>query len=94
MIFKELRPVICDTLEIIIGQMWMDDVDLSVFTHDYDYYEVIGVRSDIDYTLTFSGCEAKTKVVVSLKETLSEEVPFGNPYHKRRENKDTITCKE
>lgn len=66
MIFKELRPLICSPLKLIIGRLRIVNVSLSDFTNKYDNYEVIGVRSEIDFKEKYA--YNNSRVVVSLAE--------------------------
>lgn len=92
MIFKELRPLICSPLKLVIGKMRIVDVSLDTFTTEYDNYEVIGIRSEIDFRDKYS--VNNSRIVVSLSE---KDVVLDNDYgyNNIREHRDiSINAKE
>lgn len=81
MIFKEIRYLIYSSLQLIIDDTHLYDVD----THDpaidiYDYYEVIGIRSEY--------YDHEEYVVISLKETANKH--FENYLENSTYNDDFI----
>lgn len=84
MTFKSIRHLIYSPLELIIGDMHVENVDTHASELDiYDDYEVIGIRAGVDiYTNKhFEYDNYEPKVVISLKESLTTIEGLGNPYH-------------
>ena len=95
--FKLIRYLIFSPLELIIGDMHVENVD----THDpdidiYNNYEVIGIRAGVDiYSRKhFDSEDYEEKVIISLKEPLSTNETLGNPYHEPKTKRTSLECKE
>lgn len=88
MIFKEIRYLIHDRLDIIIGKDEYRYVDINdPDTDKFDYLEVIGIRAGIEY---YDNIEEE-KVVISLKETANKH--FEN-YLENYNYNDTFICEQ
>lgn len=88
MIFREIRYLIYDRLDIIVGK----DEYRYVDTHDsdtdkFDYLEVIGIRAGIEY---YDNIEEE-KVIVSLKDTANKH--FEN-YLENCNYNDNFICEQ
>lgn len=89
MIFKEIRYLIYDRLDIIIGKDEYRYVDINDSDTDkFDYLEVIGIRAGIEY---YDNIEEE-KVVISLRET--DTVHYGNFDLYLTDNSDEIVSAE
>lgn len=85
MIFKEIRYLICDRLDIIVGPECYSNVEVNDSETDkFDYYEVIGIRA-------WSFAEDEGAVVISLKETANKH--FEN-YLETCNYKDNFICEQ
>ena len=74
MIFKSIRNLIFSRLELVIGDVTIENVDVNDPAIDiYDYYEVIGIRAGVDiYTKEhFDYDDYEEKLIISLKSTIT-----------------------
>lgn len=99
MVFKEIRNLIFSPVELIIDGEHAGNVVLNDFTELYDDYEVIGIRADYDeYVIKHQDYDyIESRVVISLKETLTTTRELGNPYHNKDKYKtyDNVNiCKD
>ena len=97
--FKEIRNLIFSPVELIIDDKHIENIVISDFTNIYDDYEVIGIRADYDeYIRKHQDCDyIESRIVISLKETLTTTRELGNPYHNKDKYKvyDNVSiCKD
>lgn len=95
--FKLIRYLIFSPLELIIDDKHIENVN----THDpeidiYDNYEVIGIRAGVDIynKKHFEYEDYEEKVIISLKEPLSNTETLGNPYYEPKTKRTSLECKE
>ena len=93
MIFKKLRPLIYSPLDLIIGDIRVENVEVNDPEIDmYDYYEVIGIRAGVDYYIF--GSNAEGRIIVSLKSTLTDYTESTNIKKPRKTYEAEYTCKK
>lgn len=96
MVFKEIRDLIFSPVDLIIDDKHIENIVISDFTDLYNDYEVIGIRSDYDkYVIKHQDYDyIESKVVISLKETLSKNEGLDDSYIKQKQKGINIECKE